>query len=392
MDEKTRISAWIEAHRQEMVNLLAELVAARTENPPGNERAAAAILESFFQRYGIPCETHESVPGRTNVLGRVGSDGKILLLAGHLDVVSAGDGWDTPPFEPTIREGRMFGRGVVDNKGPTAAIALAGACLKECVQLDGTLVLAGLADEECGSTHGLEYLLREEKLSVDFAIIPDIAGNMEEIDIAEKGLLFLEIISHGRQAHGSVPEEGVNAIWNLNAVLNKLRERGVPKAKHRLLTPPSLNLGTIRGGVAPNVVPAKASAVVDVRFLPGQTAEGIKGSVKSLLRETEKELSSARFEIKEVQALPPTEVPEDNELVAVLQDATREVVGRTPQVVGIGGASVTKQLISRGIPAVGFGVGDASLQHVANESIRLDDLITFAQVMALAAVRLLNKK
>lgn len=392
MDEKAKICSWIEAHRQEMVNLLAELVAARTENPPGNERAAATILESFFQGYGIPCETHEAVPGRTNVLGRVGSDGKRLLLAGHLDVVPAGDGWDTPPFEPTIREGRMFGRGVVDNKGPTAAIALAGACLKECVPLDGTLILAGLADEECGSTHGLEYLLREEKLSVDCAIIPDIGRNMEEIDIAEKGLLFLEIISHGRQAHGSMPEEGVNAIWNLIAVLNKLRERGLPKAKHKFLTPPSLNLGTIRGGIAPNVVPATASAVLDMRFLPGQTAEGIKSSVKSLLRETEKELAGARFETKEVQTLPPTEVPEDNELVAVLQDVTREMVGRTPQVVGIGGASVTKQLISRGIPAVGFGIGDASLQHVANESIQLDDLIGFAQVMALAAVRLLNKK
>ena len=160
----------------------------------------------------------------------------------------------------------MYGRGASDDKGPTAALALAGACLKECFQLSGTVLLAGVADEEVGSALGLEYLLREGKIAADFAIVPDIAGNMKTIDLAEKGLLFVEIVSHGRQAHGSTPEKGVNALWNLIGLLNRIRERGVPMAQHALLSPPTCNLGMMSGGAAPNIVPGRASAVLDIRF------------------------------------------------------------------------------------------------------------------------------
>lgn len=387
---KTTIGNWVDAHRDEMVDLLSQLVAARTENPPGNEAAAAAVLESFFDEHDIPSETHEAEAGRTNLIGRVGSEGKRLLVAGHLDVVPAGDGWTVPPFEATFRDGRVYGRGVVDNKGPMAAVALAGACLKACFRLRGTLLLAGVADEERGSALGLEYLLAEGKLKADYAIIPDIGGRMEKIDVAEKGLVFAEITSHGRQAHGSTPDKGVNAIWNLMAALERLRREGVPGARHALLSPPTINLGQIQGGSAPNIVPGKASAILDIRFLPGRSAEDILGRLESLLRETEAELKDARFEVKLVSSLPPTEVPADNPLVKVLQESAADMAGRSAVPVGVGGATVTKQLITRGIPAVGFGVGESGFAHMSDEWIEVAELVTFAKVMALATARLLG--
>jgi acetylornithine deacetylase/succinyl-diaminopimelate desuccinylase family protein len=394
----------MDPRRPELTDLLTRLIAARTENPPGNESAAAAELEAFFKRYGIPFESFAAEPGRVNLIGRIGAGlaaglpaeagtgGKTLLLPGHLDTVPAGDGWTLPPFAATIRGGRMYGRGSSDDKGPTAALALAGACLKQCFQLNGTVLVAGVADEELGSALGLEYLLRERKLAADFAIVPDIAGNMKTIDLAEKGLLFVEIVSHGRQAHGSTPEKGVNALWNLIGLLNRIRERGVPMAKHALLSPPTCNLGMMSGGAAPNIVPGRASAVLDIRFLPGQSAAQMKDWLASLMREAEREIQDARFELHEKSALPPTETPGDNPLVRVIQDAAREMAGQSPKPSGMSGATVAKQLIARGIAAVGFAPGDSDQAHQADESVDIEELVTFAKVIALVAVRLLGTR
>ena len=390
MNDKARISEWIDARREELVDLLSRLVSAPTENPPGNEALAAAELETFFTKHDIRFERHEAEPARTNVIAYVGSGGKRLLLAGHLDVVPAGDGWTTPPFEPVMRDGRIYGRGTADNKGPTASIAMAAACLNACFRLNGAVLVAGVADEECGSALGMEYLLREGKIQTDYAIIPDVCGNMEKIDIAEKGVLRVEIVSHGHQAHGSTPEKGVNAIGNLVALLDKVRQSDVPSAEHRLLTPSTLNLGMIQGGAAPNIVPATASAVLDIRFLPGQTTDDFVRWLRSLAEKTTEEIPDAKFDIKQTGLHPATEVPEDNPLVKIIQDATRELAGREASIAGIGGATVTKQLISRGIAAVGFSTGDAGVAHMADESIAIDDLVTFAKVIALIAARLLG--
>ncbi len=390
MNVKDTIGDWIDARREELIDLVCRLVAARTENPPGNETAAAAVLEAFFNKYGIPHERHEAEPGRTNVIGRVGPEGESLLLAGHLDVVPPGEGWSTPPFEPSIREGRIYGRGAADNKGPTASIAMAAACLNECLRLKGTLLVAGVADEERGSRLGLEYLLSEGKLRPDCAIIPDVGGNMEEIDVAEKGALILELVSRGRQAHGSTPEKGVNALWNLIAALNRLKAAEWPSAEHRLLSPPTCNLGMMSGGVAPNVVPATATAQLDIRYLPGQSSEDFVGFVEPILKEVQAELQEARFELNVINDLPPTEVPEQNRLVSLIEEATSELLGRRAKPAGMSGATVTKQLIARGITAVGFSAGDSDQAHMADESIAIDELVSFAKVIALVSVRLLG--
>jgi len=386
----TVIGEWIEARREELVDLLCQLVAARTENPPGNEAAAAAVLERFFAKYRIPCERHEAEPGRTNLIARVGGEGEQLLLAGHLDVVPAGDGWSVPPFEPTVRDGRVYGRGATDNKGPTAAIVMAAACLSGCLRLRGTLLVAAVADEERGSRLGLEYLLQRGLLRPHHAIVPDIGGNMREIDVAEKGALILELISHGRQAHGSTPEKGINALWNLIAALDRLKAADLPRVEHPLLTPPTCNLGTMSGGAAPNVVPALARAQLDIRYLPGQRADDFLALLESILERTRSELPEARFEVKVLQDLPPTEVPEQNRLVSLIQEVTAELLGRPARPVGKSGATVTKQLIARGIPAVGFSAGDSGQAHMADESIEIEELISFAKVIALVSARFLG--
>jgi len=390
MDIAKTIGDWVDEHRDDMLELLANLVSARTENPPGNESLAADVLEEFLNRWDIASIRHEAEPGRTNLLATIGEGGQSLLMAGHLDVVPAGDGWTRPPFEATFEKGRVYGRGVADNKGPTAAVALAGACVRTCFDLAGRLIVAGVADEERGSALGLEYLLEENLVTADAAVIPDIAGYMKKIDVAEKGIMSVEIISHGKQAHASRPEEGVNAIWNLIAALNRIGERGVPAGRHPLLTPATHNLGQIAGGVAPNVVPAKASAVLDIRFLPGQSCQDMLDHLQSILDETAQALPEARFEKKLIMTLPPAETPADSRLVTLIQDAVRDSVGREAKTVGIGGTTVAKSFMLRGVPAVGFGAGSDHVGHMADEYIDVEELVAFAKVMALVAVRFLG--
>jgi succinyl-diaminopimelate desuccinylase len=390
MTLEAQMTLWLEGHRPQLTELLADLIRARTVNPPGNEIAAARPLAAFFDRFGIPHESFEAAPGRANIIGRVGGGGKTLLLPGHLDTVPAGDGWSCPPFEPTVANGRMYGRGTMDNKGPLAAIALTAACLKECADLKGTFLAAGVADEETGSALGLEWLMQEKLVRADYAIVPDCGGEMRDIDVAEKGLLHIKVLSHGRQAHGSTPQRGVNAIWNLIALLERVRAAGLPAAPHDLLTPPTCNLGMVSGGVAPNVVPASASAVLDFRFLPGQRAEEYVARLQEIALAVEREVKDARFDIQLMQTLPATEVARDNPLVAVITETVLQTTGRPARLTGLSGATVTKQLISRGVAAVGFGPGDASLAHMADEYIDLEQLLQFARVASLVAVRLLG--
>ncbi len=392
MSDFTAADRWIADRRGELTDLLFELIAAPTENPPGRERRAADRLAGFFDRHGIPWETFEAEPDRTNLVACVGAGRRALLLPAHLDVVPAGEGWDTPPWQPVLRDGRVYGRGAKDNKGPAAACALAAACAHRCFRLKGRLLVAGVADEERGSALGLEYLLREKKLQADFAVVPDTSGNMKKIFIAEKGLVFVEIVSHGRQAHGSRPELGCNAIWNLVELLSRIRAAAIPHVPHPLLTPPSHNLGMISGGSAPNLVPARAAAVMDFRILPGHTPEDLLDWLRGLVRAAEREHPGARFELHPQALQAPIEIPEEHDLVRVIGDAAAEVVGQRPTLHGSAGSTVAKQLLAHGIIAVGFNAGDEGMDHMANESVDLQELLDYARIVVRIAVRLLGRE
>jgi Acetylornithine deacetylase/Succinyl-diaminopimelate desuccinylase and related deacylases len=269
----------MQREEKEIVDLACKLINAKTENPPGDEILAVRIVEDFFQSLRIPCKIFEKVKNRANIVGYLGGKGEwpsapTLLVACHLDVVPAGDDWKRNPFEAWIEDGRIYGRGSSDNKGQMASMMAVARFLKEHESgLKGQLILAGVADEERGSALGLEYLLNECGIKADYAIIPDVAHNMKLIDVTEKGALFLEITSHGKQAHGSRPEAGINAIENMMPLLERIKQLKFQKTSHPLHTPPTINLGSIHSGTAPNIVPALCKAQLDIRYLPDDSAD-----------------------------------------------------------------------------------------------------------------------
>ena len=345
---KEQIFSYIQNQENEIVRLADELIAANTVNPPGNERLAVNIVEKHFKTHSIRYDIFEKIAGRANIVGYIGNRSPTLLVACHLDVVPPGNGWDTDPFKSVVRNGRIYGRGANDNKGQMASMLVLAKFLKDNEsKLNGSFLLIGAADEERGSDLGLKYLLDECGVSADFAIVPDVAHNMKIIDVGEKGALFLNITSYGKQAHGSTPEKGTNAIWNMVELLNQLKNIQFQRLSHELFSHPTLNLGTISGGAAHNVVPAKCEVKLDIRYLPGETEKEIVGNINEIISSIEKNNPTSKFDITVDAHLPPTQVPADNPLVKIISIHSASVLGTKPIPRGFSGVTVTKQLIER---------------------------------------------
>ncbi|MBZ0107696.1 MAG: ArgE/DapE family deacylase [Candidatus Scalindua rubra] len=388
---KEHIVNYIQDQKDEIVRLSAELIGANTVNPPGNEYLAVNIIKKYFSTHGIRYDTFEKVTGRTNIIGYIGKGNPTLLVACHLDVVPSGDGWDTDPFKSVVKNGRIFGRGANDNKGQMASMLVLAKFLKDNEsRLNGSLLLIGAADEEKGSRLGLEYLLDECGIYADYAIIPDVANNMKIIDVGEKGALFLNITSYGKQAHGSTPEKGINAIWNMIELLNQLKKLKHKCITHELFTPPTLNLGTISGGAAHNIVPAKCEVKLDIRYLPGETENESLNNINKIIASIKEHNSTAKFDITIDTHLPPTLIPADNPLISLISKHTESILGTKPIPIGFSGVTVAKQLIEKGIMAVGFGPGDEDQSHIANESIEIQELLDFGKIMSLVIFDILK--
>ncbi|MDE1890741.1 MAG: M20/M25/M40 family metallo-hydrolase, partial [Planctomycetota bacterium] len=318
------VKKYMNDEEKEIVDLTCKLISTKTENPPGDEILAVRIVEDFFQSLQIPYKIFEKTKDRANIVGYIGGRGEqpftpTLLVACHLDVVPAGDDWKKDPFEAWIENRRVYGRGASDNKGQMASMMTVARFLKENEsKLKGKFILVGAADEERGSALGLEYLLNECGISADFAIIPDVAHNMQLIDVTEKGTLFLEITSHGKQAHGSRPEMGINAIWNMIPLLERVKQLKFKRTSHPLHTPPTLNLGSIHSGTAPNIVPAVCKAQLDIRYLPEDSSDNIINDIKNIIKEVEAQCPPARFDLRIISNQTPTAVPINNPLVALI--------------------------------------------------------------------------
>lgn len=376
---KTELDEFLKKKEKEYIALLKEAVKQDTTNPPGNEYLVARIIKKRLDSLKIRYTVHEKKKGRTNIIARVGKPGgKKLLVAAHMDVVPAGDGWKTRPFNPVIRDNKMFGRGVADNKSSLIASLLALEYLKQYEHvLEGQFIFAAVADEEKGSEMGMEFLLKKHvftKDNVDFAIIPDVEGEMKKIYIAEKGILNLKVIAHGKQAHSSTPGLGVNAFYKMAEFLLAIKNHTLEHDNHDFLSAPTISPGLIKGGAASNIVPAECECVLNIRYVPGQTPEKM---IKEL-RGIAKKIGEFSFEAQ--LYMPPHEVDPHNKFVrTIIQNA--EKAGIKTMLDGMSGATVAKNLNLHRIPAVGFDLNSNDVAHIANEYVKIDNMFKYAKIL-----------
>lgn len=362
----------------DLVGLLRDLLRTRSVNPPGDEAAVVAILAARAAAWGLSARPIDVLPGRPNLLVELPGSGErpAVLLSGHSDTVPPGEAaWDHDPFSGALVDGELWGRGATDMKSGLASMLVALAAAKRRGwRPKGDVRFAVTIGEEVDCA-GARHLRDSGGLAgVGWIVI----GEPTNLDVvaAHRGAIWLRIVGHGKTAHGSAPHLGVNAINHVVTLLGWLAERwpNVPYTPHELLAPPSMNLGTIRGGVKTNVVPDWCEATVDLRTVPGQDHEAIIREVRDLAAELESTTPDLRLEVHTGNNMPPIETPLGHPLIRHAAHAVGEVVGREARVRGATYYTDGGMWVDAKIPMVIFGPGDDKLAHQPNERVPVEHL------------------
>lgn len=356
---------------------------------PGEEYKVVNILKEELEKEKIPYKIYAKDEKRPNLMAYVGKgiEGfRKLLVVLHTDTVPSGvrEDWDFDPFEPFERDGKLYGRGVLDNKGPLSSAFSTLLKLKKIEdKINGQFIFGAFADEEVEAGYGLDWVLEQGYINCTDAIIPDIAGSMKTINIAEKGRVLCRIKFKGIAAHAMEPSKGVSAIYCAANFLNKLQNFSFSYNPHPILSPPTFNPGIIKGGEAPNAVPANCEVSIDIRYLPGMELEKMKEELEELIKETI--LEGASYSIEFSSNLPPSEVLPDSPMVKFIKELVPDA-----KIVGSGGITFAKFLVLKGIQAVGWAPGDETTYHKPNEEISIDELVQFSNYLEKLSLNVCN--
>jgi acetylornithine deacetylase/succinyl-diaminopimelate desuccinylase-like protein len=414
----------------EAVCLLQRYIQIDTTNPPGNELSSARFLAAFLAGEGIEASVFESAPGRANLYARLRGDGsrKALMLVHHMDVVPAdAPEWSVPPFAAQLRDGYMWGRGTLDNKGPGIMEVLSFVMLKRLkTPLARDVVLLAVADEEQGGGKGARYMMAEHfELFSDVQFALNEGGAMLKledghilyaVEFAQKVPLWLKLTASGPAGHASLPKTDA-ATHRLVRALGRLekfefplvvvpevqqvftqRAAGMPAEKRapyldlsKSLSEPAFrteflkdarNAAMVRNTLAitmlsgsnkENVYPAQASAVLDLRLLPGQDPLLVRAEIERVMAEPEVHVEVLLSSAAQSSPLATTLYKALSTLVQ------RHDTGAQVTANFIGGFTDCNTFRTRGITCYGFmpmllPMAEIERVHGRDERILIDDL------------------
>jgi succinyl-diaminopimelate desuccinylase len=345
------------------VQLTQDLVRFETINPPGNERACAHHVGRLLEQAGYTVEYHEFAEARTSLIARlVGRGGRpSLCFTGHLDTVPLGAApWTRDPLAGEIADGKLWGRGSSDMKAGVAAFVIAALAVAARGCLERGLVLVITAGEETGCVGAADLAARGDALGEAGAVV--VAEPTSNYPcIGHKGALRLEAVTRGVTAHGSMPEHGENAIYTMARAVHALEAFEFAVEPHPVLGRPTLNVGTIQGGLNVNSVPDACTIGIDIRTIPGQE-EGPTIAALAAAVGPEVELEPTRW-VTGVWTEP------SHPWIQHVYDVTARVTGARPAprtLPYFTDGSILAHAYG-GVPTVILGPGDAELAHQTNE-------------------------
>jgi succinyl-diaminopimelate desuccinylase len=270
---------------QSATELTRELIRFNTVNPPGAERPCAEHLAGLLTAAGFAVELVPFGEGRAQLLAQIGgtTERPPLGFTGHLDTVPLGARpWSADPFAAEIKDDRLYGRGSSDMKSGVAAFVTAAIALADRLADTPGVRLAITAGEETGCTGAAALAAANGRLGqVGALVVAEPTGNRPLV--GHKGALWLEAETTGVTAHGSMPEKGVNAIYKAGRAVSALEAFDFNVARHAVLGAPTLNVGTIHGGININSVPDRAAIGIDIRTIPAQKHAQIREQLASYL-------------------------------------------------------------------------------------------------------------
>jgi succinyl-diaminopimelate desuccinylase len=346
-----------------------------------------------------------------NVVGsrRGAGHGPVVHLNGHIDVVPPGDGWTVDPFGGSVRDGRIFGRGVCDMKaGIAAAVFAAEAIARAGVRLPGTIEISGTVDEESGGFAGVAHLAEQGRIAkgrTDYVIIPEPL-NVDRICVGHRGVYWFELTTRGRIAHGSMPFLGVSAVEGMGEVIAAIRrELGPALARRRTAMPvvpegarqATINVNGIDGGqrvdgIQTPCVADRCRAVFDRRFLIEEGFSATKDEIAALIDRALAAVPGVEYDLRDLMVVEPVMTPEGSPVIGALDGAIRRVLGGPPSLVASPGTYDHKHFTRIGgiQDCVAYGPGELELAHQPDESCRISDLVNATTVIALATLDLMG--
>ena len=422
---------WPAAER-ELRDLLGELIAVDTSDPPGNEMGAAQVLKALLDREGIKSKIYEPDSGRANLVARLPGSGKKkpLLLLGHIDVVPVQkERWTSEPFQLTERDGYLYGRGVIDDKGMVAAEAMTLVLLKRAgVKLDRDLIFLAECDEEAGGERGIAWMLKNHRdaIEAEYAINEGGRVMLEEGQVrwiglqnAEKRPLNVKLVAHGSSGHASMPRAD-NPLVLLAQALVRLTstdfpvqltpetreffpavaalepDREMAEAMRAVVDPAraeaagrtlardlmfgamirhTISPTLMNAGIKSNVIPSTAEATLNVRMLPGTDPAAVADSIRA-------RIADKRIEV----TYPPPTRPESpssafsGPIVEATKKSAAKHFGKAPVVPLLStGATDSAELRREGIPSYGLLIfpldtGDVGRMHADDERMPVGSL------------------
>jgi acetylornithine deacetylase/succinyl-diaminopimelate desuccinylase family protein len=365
---------------KDVTTLLSALIEIPSVNPNGtpgtdgiNEETIAHFLADFLKKIGADEVTLLPVqPHRPNLLARF-CGGRSqrpktkphrIAFAPHTDTVSV-EGMTISPFTPSIKDGRLYGRGATDTKGPMAAMLWAlkqWASSRSRVDSPHEILFYGLMGEEAGN-EGAIAMAAHRPAKADFIIVGEPTEH--RIVHAHKGAIWIELHTRGKACHASTPDRGKNAIQEMTAFLSVFSQQ-FPKFLKTFTFPtlgsPTFNIGLIRGGSKVNIVPDSCIVEIDCRSVPGLEPHAITQFIRSLA-----ERLGIRIKTRIIGHRPPMHVPADHPWIAKL----RPFATRLDVAPWFCDAAIFAQA---GIPAVAFGPGSIRQAHTKDEYIKITDL------------------
>jgi len=415
---ETSVLARVDELASEMVAFTQKLVRIPTINPPGkNYRECAELIGDKLRRFGyevsfIEAEGRPECTAefpRVNVIGRLlgARPTPLLHFNGHIDVVPPGAGWTRDPFAAELQDGRIYGRGVTDQKAGIAASLFAVEAIRRAgVRLDGSVEQSATVDEESGGFSGVAYLAEHGHVrpgSVDYVIITEPL-DYDRICLGHRGVYWFEVIMRGRIAHGSMPFLGVSAIDRMGRLIERVEHELKPRlAKRRSRMPvepeaaraATINVNSIWGGQDPNLAqtPCVADlcrAAFDRRFLIEEKLEDVREEFVELIDQLREDDDELQYELKDLMIVHPTMTSPESQLVKTLSAVITETIGREPPLIASPGTYDQKHFARiAGIEqCIAYGPGILKMAHQPDEYCEIEHLISACKTMAIGAMRL----
>ncbi|MBS5658063.1 MAG: ArgE/DapE family deacylase [Oscillibacter sp.] len=415
----SQIDQAVESLTDELTEFACTIFGIPTQNPPGNNyRQCAEAIGAMMQKIGMDVEyvevpqerlselapRGEGLP-RISVVGYLGDKAQRpnIHFTGHYDVVPEGTGWTTDPYGCEIRDGNIYARGSADQKsGIVSEVIAAYALQKAGLKLKGTLIASATPDEETGGQAGVGYMVEQgyfTRESTDYCVITECL-DVDKVCIGHRGTLWFEIDITGRQSHGSMPSEGVNALEFAQRLMQAIDEDIRPLIAEPTplpVQPPACRQTTLtptilQAGEKINTVPGSCRIGYDWRLIPELSVEWAKEQITAVCEKVKASMPGSDYTIHYLGEDNPTLVPKDTDLVNTFLANGKTYLGREMEFSVSPGMDDQKYVVQKGKldNCIVYGPGRLTLAHKSDEYASIEEMKTAAKIMALSAVDLLG--